>query len=356
VRIGLAYNVRSASGHAATNGQAAADPFSAADDAEEEFDSPETIRALAEALGSLGHEVELLGDGEPALRALLDAAPADRPDLVFNLAEGRGVGRSREARIPAVLELLGIPHTGSDPLTLAVALDKDCAKRLVSAADVATAGWVLVEGDPQHAAAAIGRLAAPLIVKPAYEGSSKGILAASLVASTDEAIPLLRRMREAYRQPILVEEFIDGDELTVGLVGNAPPDVLGIMRVVPLEARGPFVYSLEIKRDWERRVRYECPARLAPRDAQAVREAALASWRALGCRDLARIDFRLRRGTPYFLEANPLPGLSPVYSDLILMARELGWEYRGLIGRIVEVACRRLGLALPAAAPSAAPP
>ncbi len=97
-------------------------------DDEEEFDSPATIQALAEVLEGLGHEVDLLGDGEPMLRRLLHGP---RPDLVLNIAEGCGHLRSREARVPAVLEMLGIPHTGSDPLTLAATLDKDCAKRLV---------------------------------------------------------------------------------------------------------------------------------------------------------------------------------------------------------------------------------
>ena len=112
-----------------------ASPQTAPDDAEEEFDSPETIRALAATIESLGHEVELLGDGEEAIGKLVAGY---RPDLVFNIAEGRGAGRCREARLPAALEIFGIPYTGSDPLTLATTLDKDCAKKLVQAAGVAT--------------------------------------------------------------------------------------------------------------------------------------------------------------------------------------------------------------------------
>jgi D-alanine-D-alanine ligase len=349
VRIGLTFNVRSseqsevaAAGplqEPARNGHPRErDPFATAGDKEEEYDSPETIEALAETLRSWGHEVDLLGDGEPVLRRLL-AGP--RPDLVFNLAEGHGIGRAREARMPAVLEMLGIPYTGSDPLTLAVALDKDCAKRLVQAGGVATPAWALIDDDEpfDERLAALGF---PMIVKPACEGSSKGILAASLVHSRNELSPAIRGLRQAYRQPILIEEFIDGDELTVGIVGNRPPEILGVMRVVPRDDRGPFVYSLEVKRDWERLVSYECPARIAAGDMQKVRESAMAAWRALGCRDLGRIDFRLRAGVPYFLEANPLPGLSPKYSDLILMARQLGIEYRDLIGRIVQAAIERV--------------
>jgi D-alanine-D-alanine ligase len=352
VKIGLTFDVRGGIGNELNELDVSLarrpldwsdDPFATADDAEEEFDSPETIESLADTLRSLGHEVELLGDGVPVLRRLLDGP---RPDLVFNLAEGRGVGSAREARIPAVLEMLGIPYTGSDPLTLSVALDKDCAKRLVQAAGVATPGWVRIDADASSEIEPLLRLNPPWIIKPACEGSSKGILSCSLIDAPDDLAPTIARMQQVYRQPVLVEEFIDGDELTVGIVGNRPPDVLGVMRVVPKRAGGPFVYSLEVKRDWERQVSYECPAQLRPADTAAVRQAALDSWRALGCRDLGRIDFRLRDGVPYFLEANPLPGLSPKYSDLILMTRALGLDYRDLIGRIVQAAVERNETAL----------
>ena len=148
-----------------------------------------------------------------------------------------------------------------------------------------------------------------------------------------------------YRQSVLVEEFIEGDELTVGIVSNQPPQVLGIMRVLPKDTANSFIYSLEVKRDWKQRVRYECPARLSPADTAAVEQAALAAWRALGCRDVARIDFRLRDGVPYFLEVNPLPGLSPTSGDLVLLAGMMGIDYPDLIGRILAAATERHGLA-----------
>ncbi|MEX2122206.1 MAG: ATP-grasp domain-containing protein, partial [Pirellulales bacterium] len=307
-------------------------------DDEEEFDAPETIAALADALAGLGHQVELLGDGEPMLRKLLGGP---RPDLVLNIAEGQGCSRSREARVPGVLEMLGIPYTGSDPLALAVTLDKDCAKRLVREAGVATPDWVLVEeGDLDAVRGALARFNWPLIVKPAYEGSSKGIRSASLVHDQRALEQAVASLADAYRQPILVEEFIDGDELTVGVVGNRPARVLGVMRIVPTRP-GPFIYGLEVKRDWRRLVRYECPARLSAADTAAVERAALAAWRALGCRDVARIDFRLKQGTAYFLEANPLPGLSPESGDLVLMAGQLGMTHRELISKILEAAMER---------------
>src|SRR3954452_25052710 len=138
------------------------------DDFQEEYDSPATVEAVAAVLRDLGHEVEKLGDG----RALLEQLLADPPDFVFNFAEGQGIGRSREARVPAVLEMLGIPYTGSDPLTLAPTLDKDCPKRLVQSVGVAVPKSVLVH--PQEDPRAVLRhvdLPFPVIVKPAWEGS-----------------------------------------------------------------------------------------------------------------------------------------------------------------------------------------
>jgi D-alanine-D-alanine ligase len=141
---------------------------------------------------------------------------------------------------------------------------------------------------------------------------------------------------------VLLEEFIAGDELTVGMLGNSPPRVLGVMRVVPIRKQARFVYSLEVKRDFRRQVRYECPAALSPQDAAAVEKASLAAYQVLGCRDVARIDFRLRDGVPYFLEANPLPGLTPETSDLVILAGLVGMSHAELIGAILNAATERL--------------
>ena len=368
MKIGLTYNLRST---AKPNG-ASSHSANLPDDAEEEFDSPETIQTLSDVLESFGHEVELLGDGMPMLRRLVDGS---RPDLVFNFAEGTGTGRCREARVPAVLEMLDIPYTGSDPLTLAATLDKPCAKQLVRGAGVgnaryslqadpltlaatldkpcagsggrgaglATPDWLVVDGDIAEFRSRLATMPLPVIVKPACEGSSKGIHQTNLVEEPDRLQEVVEQTAGQYRQPVLVEEFIDGDELTVGVVGHRPRKALGIMRVVPKnQGDQPFIYSLEVKRNYIDRVRYECPAQLSPADTRAVETAALAVWRALGCRDVGRIDFRLRNHVPYFLEVNPLPGLNPLTSDLPIMARALGIEYPELIGRIVQAAVDRL--------------
>jgi D-alanine-D-alanine ligase len=358
VRLGFTYNMRSLDRSAPQSPPEGRGLIGLADDAEEEFDSPQTIDAIAGALRSLGHEVELLGDGAPLLRRLVNPGAAGLPDLVFNMAEGTGVGRSREARVPAVLEMLGIPHTGSDPLTLALALDKPMAKAIVAAAGVAVPGGVVVEPvglkskvqNPKSPLSDFGPWTldlgrnGPLIAKPAFEGSSKGILGKCLIEDRSKLADVVSELLQAYHQPILVEEFIDGEELTVGVLGNSPPQVLGVMRVVPRSEVKNFIYSLEVKREFTELVRYECPAAFSPKVTAAVEQAALAAYRALGCRDVARIDFRLRDGVPYFIEANPLPGLAPGWSDLVILASALGVEHRELLRRIVAAAAERYGI------------
>jgi D-alanine-D-alanine ligase len=309
------------------------------DDFQEEFDSPVTIDAIAAALEGLGHKVERLGDGRELLECLL----RDRPDFVFNIAEGHGIGRCREARVPAVLEMLGIPYTGSDPLALSVTLDKDCARRLVQATRCVKVpqGAVWGPDDSLDDIETWDCLPWTAIVKPAWEGSSKGIRGKCIVDTPQELIEAIESHRRAYQQPILVEEYIEGDELTVGIIGNSPPTILGVMRVLPKRKEERFIYSLEVKRDYRQRVHYECPAKLPPERLQAVENAALAVYRALGCRDVARIDFRLKDGTPYFLEVNPLPGLNPESSDLVILARLAGWSYEQLIESILQAAVER---------------
>jgi D-alanine-D-alanine ligase len=309
----------------------------APDDFQEEFDSPITIEGIASVLRKLGHEVILLGDGPDLLRRLLDTSV----DFVFNIAEGHGTSRSREARVPAVLELLGLPYTGSDPLTLAVTLDKDCARRLVASHGGIVPGGELFPVDADLTAArARKQLPYPMIVKPAWEGSSKGIRGKCVVDTPDELADALEARRDQ-RQPLLAEEFIVGEELTVGVLGNDPPKVIGVLRVVPTKPTERFVYSLEVKRDWEDTIRYECPPQLPTAHVRAVEAAALHAYRVLGCRDISRIDFRLRDGVPYFIEVNPLPGLNPETSDLVILARKAGMGYEELIGGILDAARKR---------------
>ncbi|MFL5341700.1 MAG: ATP-grasp domain-containing protein [Gemmataceae bacterium] len=335
MKIGITFNLRND----------APLPVGAPDDFFEEFDEPLTVAAIAEALRGLGHTIVELGDGKELLKKLL----TDPPEFVFNFAEGQGVGRSREARVPGVLEMLGIPYTGSDPATLGACLDKDWTRRLVESVGVHCPSAVTISfgkttDDVEEQLAAVleeANLDVPLIAKPACEGSSKGIRSKCLVEKAEEFAPVVLELWNAYKQPILVEEFIAGDEITVGILGNDSPEILGIMRVVPKQPTERFVYGLDVKRDYKRLVEYECPARLSTEDYEAVEEAALDAYDVLGCRDVARLDFRLREGTPYFLEANPLPGLNPQSSDLVLMAGLVGVSHAQLVGRILQAAMER---------------
>ncbi|HEY0514463.1 MAG TPA: D-alanine--D-alanine ligase [Thermoanaerobaculia bacterium] len=301
-----------------------------------EFDEEETIAALAGALGQLGHRPERVGRGVELARRL---AAGERWDLVFNFAEGVR-GRSREAQVPAVCELFEQPYTFSDPLTCALTLDKALAKRLVRDHGLPTAAFVLVER-PEDAA--LVTLEPPLFVKPVAEGSSKGVTRLSRVETREELADACAELIRAFRQPVLVESFLPGREMTVGIVGNgADARVLGVLEV-SFRAGADAAYTAENKREYKTRVDYwmldgEPVARRA-------REVALAAYRALDCRDLARVDLRCdAAGEPHFLEINPLPGLHPTYSDLPILAGRAGTSYPDLLGLIMEATARRWGL------------
>ncbi len=321
-------------------------PAEAPDDLHEEFDSPETVHAIASALRSLGHDPVELGNGRTFLEKIL----ATPPDLVFNIAEGQGTSRNREARVPAVCEMLGIPCTGSDPLTLAATLDKDICRRMVEDGGVIIPKGILLKPpatryDGHHAEFPAlveeSGLRPPLFAKPVCEGSSKGIRSKCLIEKQEDIGPVIVSLWNDYKQAVLLEEFIAGEEVTVGVVGNDPPRILGMMRVVPKEQTDRFVYSLEVKRDWENRVGYECPPNLPYPTLVALESAALHAYDILGCRDITRIDFRVRDGIPYFLEANPLPGLNPDTGDIVFIARYMGISHAKLIEMILETAILR---------------
>jgi D-alanine-D-alanine ligase len=253
-----------------------------------------------------------------------------RPDFVFNLAEGRS-GRGRESIVPSICEHLGLPYTGSDALTLAATLDKDVARRLVAPVVGVAEGGVVEPGGP------LPDVPLPAIAKPACEGSSKGIRDPSALAETRAELELrVKELHERYAQPVLVERFVSGAEVTVGVLGHPTPEVVAMLQVIPRSGDPErFVYSLDAKRDWRARVRYAVPPELPAATCARIAASALAAFRALGCRDVARIDFRLdENGTPVFLECNPLPGLSPEKGDLVIAVRGAGMAYDELVARI----------------------
>jgi len=301
-----------------------------------EFDEEETVASLAAGLAQIGHRPERVGRGIELARRL---AAGERWDLVFNIAEGVR-GRSREAQVPAVCELFDQPYTFSDPLTCAITLDKALAKRLMRDHGLPTAPFAVVER-PEDASSV--ELAPPLFAKPVAEGSSKGVTRRSRIDSRDELAASCAELIRDFRQPVLVESFLPGREMTVGIVGNGgEARVLGVMEVL-FRTGTDAAYTAENKREFETRVEYQLldgqPL------AQRAREVALAAYAALGCRDVARVDLRCdASGEPNFLEVNPLPGLHPTYSDLPILAGRAGISYAELLGRIVEAAARRCGL------------
>lgn len=311
------------------------------EDALEEYDSLEVIKAIAAALRSLGHTTVRLGGG----RKFLANIALRHVDFVFNISEGRGSLRSREAQVPAVLEMLDIPYSGSDPLTLAVTLDKPLAKQVVRNAGVATPDWHLIQSPAQLKALKDADITLPAFIKPAYEGSSKGIRLNSMADTYTKVRTVTADLLKKYTQPVLIEQYIEGDEVTVGIVGNSPPAIVGIMHVVPRRKFKAFVYSLEVKRNWRKLVEYQCPAKLPKNVFKRVEESSLKAYKALGCRDFSRVDFRIGKdGIPYFLEVNPLPGLNPVSGDLPIMSGKMGWSYNGLIAAIFNAAKARYKL------------
>lgn len=324
--IGLAFDLKPARAPAADS------PI----DAYEEFDGEDTIDALTEALTELGHRPRRLGGG----RAFLEAMLARPPQLVFNLAEGFG-SRSREAHVPAVCELLGVPCTGSDPLTMALTLDKSLAKRVVRSAGIRSADFRVVDSS-----AAVGAidLPFPLFVKPLAEGSSMGVRTTSLVRGLVELRREVERCLLQYRQSALVETFLPGAEATVAIEGcGDSARVLGAMGIAPADGQvGRFVYGLESKRNYKTLVTYHVPPRLHADHLADLEAVSLAAYRVLGCRDLARVDVRFdAAGCAHFMELNPLPGLNPVTGDICLIAYGVGMRYSALVGGVVEQAVLR---------------
>ena len=313
-------------------------PAGVPDDAYEEYDGLVTVQAIAGALHGLGLET----DPVIADRTMFRRLEEGKFDFVFNIAEGSG-RRCREAVPAAVCELLGLPFTGSDALTLAVTLDKATARRVVSP-DVPVAAGLLVVDERDHAE--LDALRYPVLVKPNDEGSSKGIRSNPIASNPAEAIARCQWLREHYGCAALVEEFIGGVEVTVGITGNGPEArCLGSMEIAPTTTNEPFVYSLEVKRNWREEVAYFVPPRLEAPLLKEVHRLALSAYRLLGCLDFARMDFRLdEAGRPYFLECNALPGLNPESSDIVFLSRDTV-PYDLLVQGIFRDAARRQGVA-----------
>ncbi|QKQ75491.1 D-alanine--D-alanine ligase [Nostoc sp. TCL240-02] len=300
-----------------------------------EFDDEETIIGLEAALFELGHQVERIGNGR---ELALQLAKGDRWDLVFNIAEGLQ-GRSREAQVPAVCELFAQPYTFSDPLTCALTLDKALAKRVIRDRGLPTAAFEVVSNTAEAIAVS---LPMPLFLKPIAEGSSKGVTDRSLVKERKELVSTYELLRELFPQPVLVETFLPGRELTVGIVGNGSNSrVVGVMEVIFTDQAETSAYTTLNKNEYLERVSYRLLIDPEPLAVQA-RQLALDAYHSLGCRDAARVDLRCDvHGTLHFMEVNPLPGLHHIRSDLPIMGRLGGVTYTAIIAEIVDSAWQR---------------
>ncbi len=300
-----------------------------------EFDDEKTIIGLENALGDLGHEVERIGNGRELARRLVQD---DHWDLIFNIAEGIK-GRSREAQVPAICELFAQPYTFSDPLTCALTLDKALAKNIVRDRGLPTAPFIVVNN---IAEAANISLPMPLFFKPLAEGSSKGITGQSLVKEKSEVITTYQALYSQFQQPILVETFLPGREVTVGIIGNGSnAKVVGVMEVIFTDQAETDAYTTLNKKEYLERVAYKLLVNSEPLE-MAAQELALAVYHIFGCRDAARVDLRCdAHGVLHFLEINPLPGLDHIYSDLPIMGRLAGVTYTEIISAIVNAAWQR---------------
>lgn len=325
LRVGITYNLKK---HGASD----------IPDSEAEYDDYDTILAIKNALEMIGCRVELL----EATEELPAKLAGSLVDIVFNIAEGTG-GRGREAQVPALLNLYRIPFTGSDETTLCIALDKALTKRILATYHIKTPKYKVIRMDGKYQ---IGSLTYPVIVKPNAEGSSKGISSYSVASDAGGLRALLSRNMEQYRQDMLVEEYIDGREFTVGILGNGKDArVFPPMEIIYKQKRDYNIYCYEVKRNYLEHIRYECPADIDGDTQRKIENAARRIYEILGCRDFARMDFRLSPdGCPYFIEINPLPGLAPGYSDFPVIAESNGMDYNSLIRSILTAALKRHSL------------
>ena len=274
-----------------------------------------------------------------------------RPDFVFNIAEGLH-GPSREAQIPAMLEMLQIPYLGSDPLTLGICLDKARAKEILAHNRIRTAPFTVVRSMEDFEEM---RVRFPSMVKPLHEGSSKGIYNSSVVRTPKELEREVRTVLSTYGEPALVEEFLAGREFTVALLGNGEDvRVLPIVEIQfdALPAGMNPIYSYEAKWIWDSSEKpleiFECPATLEPALQDEIASLCVNAYRVLGCRDWSRIDVRLdAAGRAHIIEINPLPGILPKPEDNSCFpkaARAAGMSYNQLINAVLDIALQRCGL------------
>ena len=330
-----------------------------AEDQWDDLDSEKTANALVEAIRSGGHTCEFL-EGDISL---YDTVRKFKPDICFNICEGH-FGDAREAQIPALLEMLRIPYTGSKVMTLSLALDKPMTKRVLHYHELPTPPFQVFEriDEPIN-----DDMTFPMFVKPSHEGTGMGVLSKSIVRNEEELREQVSFVMGKYKQTALVEKFIEGREVTLGLVGNllgpaarrlpddesAPRIWEGLEFLPPMEVDlKPFVdsdivYGNRLKVELADQLTYLCPAPLPQEFIDDLEWYTAAVFRVTGGRDVSRVDFRLDindNWKPYILEINPLPGLSPGISDLVIEAAAKGIDHAQLVNMILDTALKRYGM------------
>jgi D-alanine-D-alanine ligase len=351
MRVGLTFNMRRASAQPEEDDPDLSLPLAPGStglDNFAEWDDEQTVNDLIDTIGKY-HEVIPVEANTDAYEKLRRA----RPDLVFNIAEGYH-GVSRESLIPAMLDMLRIPYTGSDPLTLGLCLDKSRAKEILAYHRVPTAKFSVLKAWPLNGQ--LRHLDYPMFVKPISEGSSKGIWMDAIVNDRAAMKKTVEKVWNTYAQPAIVEEFMPGREFTVAMLGNG--ETLRMLPIVeisfdclPTDAKP--VYSYEAKWLWDSADSqleiYKCPAALDAGLHGKIETLCKKAFNVLGCRDLCRIDVRLdAEGEPNILELNPLPGLikdPKIHSCFPKAAYTAGMTFDELVLAIINVACSRLGMA-----------
>lgn len=340
MRIALAYNVKKSEPSLDSSKQV-----------DLEFDSPGVTEGQKAALESLGHTVYLVEADENAFNKLKELQ--GKVDIVFNIAEGLW-GDARESQIPIFCEVLKIPYTHSSPTTHTITLDKSFTKLILGGAGNINVPDSHVVTDENYEIPE--RLKFPLIVKPNKEGSSKGVMDANVVRNMEDLKERIKFTRENFSKEVLVEEFIEGREFTVSVLGNENPEVLPIVeqKFDFLPAGMNKIASYELKWIYEDALKditesYDCPAKLTVEEKDLIEETSKKIYKLLDVRDCARIDYRIDKdGTLYFIEINTLPGMIPpgenVLSYFPLAAYTSGMTYQDLIAKILSLACDRYGI------------
>ncbi len=306
-----------------------------------EFDSEKTVLSIAEAIKKNGHSVSLV-DADQDLYAYFKT---HKTDIVFNIAEGKS-SHLRESHVPAILDILNVPYTGSGVNTLALALNKAVTKKILRSENIPTPNFQLFYKSNEILDPG---LKFPLIVKPNREGSAKGINISNVVPDEKRLLEEVEKIQRFYKQEALVEEFIEGKELTVGILENGKTIILPILEIdfTSCAKSGEYFYSWRMK-EFQGNVEmglnptFYCPARLDTQIEKAIKEIALRAHHALGCLDMSRTDIRLSKDNiPYVLEVNPLPGLDPEESNFPMMARAAGIEFPEVVKYIISSAISR---------------